>query len=808
MSVVSRPLDRPASPVARRTPLQRFTTPLLAIGLVGLLLGSGPPLAIGFGCTLAAAWTRRQSLVWRGPMDAAWIALMAGSLLGLLVSHDQPSALSRLGAVAAAMTIFVLARGAGARPWGLQQASWLVVGICGIGALAILALIRGSLPDNSISRVLRPLLSLFAVFPGVSGDVLVVNSRFPVHQYGLAYLLLVVGPFLTAWAVLGAGRVWRGIAAIGLVGLAVLLAATEARGALLALAVAVALVASLRSRWFWGLLPLGGLAVYFLLARGIISRSIEADWLAARLSIWTRSLYLLGDYPLTGAGLGLPSFAEVFAWSYQLPNPYLVVHSHNIFIQAYAEQGLLGLVGLLLLLVGALLLGWQGLGRVDAAARPALAGVVGALSGSLLYGLTDQVPTTNYGLVLLGAISGLAVSGQPTRQPATGDLLTDDRAVRAPPNKLGPFAGRYAVPLLVVTAVTMLVVGVAPRWISGLTLNAGSALLTEAALDRSLSNNQRGAKLQQAEAVLGTAVDWNSKNSAAFRQLARVRLLRHDVPGARMALGAAIATANLNDHERTQLGRLALEMGFWQQAFDLWQAAGQSELLSKAADELTAKSEFKGATAAQAALVEISPDNPEHLSNLAKAILADGGVVNVDQALSWFNRAAELKPEARRSLARQLVLQAEDCRTNERRDGGRFEVCLFWFGLASRVDPSYDKPEVELGSVYFYRGRFGEAAEHFRLASEREPTNPSTWHQLGQAEEGAGRRAEAVVAFEQAVRLAPRRASLHASLGRVYRQLGRCDDAQRSLTTALSLPVEGDSSDRAWAELAQLGTCH
>src|SRR4051794_15838110 len=118
MSVASRPLDRPASPVARRTPLQRFTAPFLAIGLVGLLVGSGPLLAIGFGCTLAAAWIQRRSLVWRGPMDAAWIALMAGSLLGLLVSHDQPSAFSRLGAVAAAVTLFVLARRVGARPRG------------------------------------------------------------------------------------------------------------------------------------------------------------------------------------------------------------------------------------------------------------------------------------------------------------------------------------------------------------------------------------------------------------------------------------------------------------------------------------------------------------------------------------------------------------------------------------------------------------------------------------------------------------------------------------------------------------------
>jgi O-antigen ligase len=48
---------------------------------------------------------------------------------------------------------------------------------------------------------------------------------------------------------------------------------------------------------------------------------------------------MLGDFPLTGVGLGIRTFAEAFAWYQHLPTPYVVSHTHNIFLQAYAEQG-------------------------------------------------------------------------------------------------------------------------------------------------------------------------------------------------------------------------------------------------------------------------------------------------------------------------------------------------------------------------------------------------------------------------------------------------------------------------------------
>jgi tetratricopeptide (TPR) repeat protein len=135
------------------------------------------------------------------------------------------------------------------------------------------------------------------------------------------------------------------------------------------------------------------------------------------------------------------------------------------------------------------------------------------------------------------------------------------------------------------------------------------------------------------------------------------------------------------------------------------------------------------------------------------------------------------------------------------------DLAVFWFGLASRVDPTFDKPEVELGSAYYYAGRYPEAADHFRAALGRDAQNSSSWHQLGQAEAAAGRWPEAVAAFEQAVRVGPNRAGLRLSLGHAYAIAGRCDAARRELTEALRLSPEGDSAARAQAEVAGLDVC-
>ncbi|MCC7105181.1 MAG: tetratricopeptide repeat protein [Chloroflexi bacterium] len=805
MTVASRPYNSSKAPARQPSawaPWPRRALSLTPIVLAGLAL-AWPRLALL--CAVLSIVLAVVALVRRAwqptPVDAGLWLLALGSLVGYVVAVDPGARDLRLSGVLASLAVFTLAVRCSSAPRATRFGGRLFVVAVLVGLVITLGLLQGQLPDNTITRRLSLPLSLFRAFPPVQGDIFDVNSRFPVHQYGVAFLLLLAVPFGVAGVVFGPSLLRRVLAGVAVVVAMALLAATEARGALLAAAVAAAALASFRGRWFWALVPVGLALVVGLMTAGIINRSIEASWLQARLSIWSRTLSMLGDFPLSGAGLGMRTFARVFAYTFGLPDPYQVVHSHNILLQAYAEQGLLGLVGLLLALGAGLALALRGARSAAPTERPLAAAVFAALLGAVVYGLTDQVPTTDFGLVALLALAGLGVGID--RRSAAGREVSPVVQARLP-RLVGP-AGSVAVFLLL--ALT------APRWISGLELNAAAARLVGVTLGQ-LSADDKQRTLAEIEGLLQQATWWNRTNVAAFRNMGLARLEGHDVTGAMAAVAAAKASGNLNDYERWQLGRLADKAGFTLEAIALWRDAGRVDTLRAAAEQFAARNDDKSAEAAYGALVELEPDVPEHMSNLAKAVLASGGTP--EEALGWFERAATLNPDARRSLSRQLVLEGEPCRINERAGGGRFDCAVFWFGLASKVDPSFDKPEVELGAVHYYAGRvlenagqakeatvrYLEAASHFQAASTRDPRNASTWHQLGQALDAAGRREEALAAFRRAVQERPNAANLHVSLGRVLAALGRSAEARQELETALRLDPNVPDAQAALQSLA------
>jgi Flp pilus assembly protein TadD len=192
------------------------------------------------------------------------------------------------------------------------------------------------------------------------------------------------------------------------------------------------------------------------------------------------------------------------------------------------------------------------------------------------------------------------------------------------------------------------------------------------------------------------------------------------------------------------------------------------------------------------------PDEAEYISNFAKVVLEGGG--DDKEAATALVTAVRRNPDAARNLARQLVLTGEPFRANEKRAGGNFEAARFWFTLASQVDPTYDRPEVELGSIHFYRGMYEEAAAHFHEAQRRDPENASTFNQLGETYVKLGRMAEGIGYYQQAVALRPDRAELHLNLARVLLLAGRREDAQRELWTTLEKTQTGSDIEIAARE--------
>ncbi|HXV98216.1 MAG TPA: O-antigen ligase family protein, partial [Anaerolineae bacterium] len=163
-----------------------------------------------------------------------------------------------------------------------------------------------------------------------------------------------------AWRAQGGERLAWGVAA-AVIGYGLLISGS--RGAWLGLAVALVI-------WAWLLIPnrnlrlaLGGIGVagavltmYALIAMAptgsqlpILTSILETA--NSRLILYRNSLYLLGDYPFTGLGLG-NTFAMLYS-RYQLliPVPFLT-YSHNLFLSVGLGLGGLGLAALAWLLAG------------------------------------------------------------------------------------------------------------------------------------------------------------------------------------------------------------------------------------------------------------------------------------------------------------------------------------------------------------------------------------------------------------------------------------------------------------------------
>lgn len=135
--------------------------------------------------------------------------------------------------------------------------------------------------------------------------------------------------------------------------------------------------------------------------------------LEGRLEIWSRALYGLEDFPLTGMGVG--TFRRVVPMLYPLTLVGLevdIAHAHNLFLQVGLDMGFLGLIAYVAIWLAAGFMLWRvWRARNSGSARVLAVGFAGALVGYFVYGMTETVaPGAKPGFIfwlLLGLISGM-----------------------------------------------------------------------------------------------------------------------------------------------------------------------------------------------------------------------------------------------------------------------------------------------------------------------------------------------------------------------------------------------------------------
>lgn len=244
--------------------------------------------------------------------------------------------------------------------------------------------------------------------------------------------------FSRGWAV----RLALGAASVVMLGT---LALTVSRSALGGIMVALVVLAVLRWPRLALALPVvavGLVATVWALGPQQVADSLLTVEMAAtlgtrgRLEIWSRALWLIEDFPLTGAGLNtFPVLIPLLYPSTLLGAGTRIPHAHNLFLQVGVDFGLLGLASFLGLLAAA----WLSLARAWRTAsgweRGLVAGLVAGLLAHLVFGLTDAVALGAKPGVLLWAVLGGALAlGIGTPSAAEDSSARQSRRSAAPPD--------------------------------------------------------------------------------------------------------------------------------------------------------------------------------------------------------------------------------------------------------------------------------------------------------------------------------------------------------------------------------------
>ncbi len=358
------------------------------------------------------------------PADIPLFILLATLPLGLWVWPDPLVSLPRTYAFVANVAIFWAVAGQRNTVW-LPWSGWaLMLGGLLVGAFLITGIQSTPTKLPFIERSLYELMpSGVRPFWNEAG----FNSNL---VGGLTALFL---PPIVALMWLGERWQQRDLAKVAavIVGAIVLLA--QSRGALLGLLVALPLVTLLCNRrwlWVWAvvLALVGGWFSYLGPAQVLDSTLSLGEvggeqTLLGRQELWSRALYVIQDFPLTGVGFDM--FEPAVKLLYPLfshSNTGNFKHAHNLHLQTAVEMGLPALVAhwaFYLTLFYFLLR--QARNRRGGVYRTLAIGLLGSLITFQVHGLFEVQTFGPRPALIIWALFGLMMAvatSQPARSPA------------------------------------------------------------------------------------------------------------------------------------------------------------------------------------------------------------------------------------------------------------------------------------------------------------------------------------------------------------------------------------------------------
>ncbi len=178
------------------------------------------------------------------------------------------------------------------------------------------------------------------------------------------------------------------------------LLASRSRGGILSVILAFLLMFAICFRWgkwFLVSLTLGVIILGLYIDLGAIlvdgMHGGDAFGLQGRLEIWSRALYGLADFPITGMGLnGFRQIVHVLYPLFSISPTSDLGHAHNHLLQAGLDLGFLGLIAYLTLWLTSATLLWISWGKSQRQSdRVFVVGLIGSLTAGWVFGIFDAI---------------------------------------------------------------------------------------------------------------------------------------------------------------------------------------------------------------------------------------------------------------------------------------------------------------------------------------------------------------------------------------------------------------------------------
>ena len=497
----------------------------------------------------------------RTPLDLPLVLFVVSALIGVWASYDPATSWSKFALIVAVVAIYYGISWMRAAPRLLETCVWFF--LIGSAALAVYFVTQNDYASQS---------GKFDLITAIGAAITRVAPQLPFHR---SHPNVVAGALEIALPI-NLGLLWaegrkqkaegsrQSFAAL-LVSLFTCLLITfgllmtSSRGAWLALgivgAVGVLLVVAQDAlrRYALPLALIVGLATFIAIARfsdawmpafdTLLGAIPAGNSVVSRAELFRQAWGLIQDYYFTGSGLGVfPMILSTYALLIDVP---FLTHAHNLFLEIWIEQGLLGLVVFGWLIVAFYL--WCLRIATNKRMNWLMLGGIAATTVMLLHGFVDVGLYSSRALPLMFVPMGIAVaSGQSTvdiRQTAgdSGQATVGRRQ-----------GSRLVVGIILLTAGCILLAGfwnsLAALWYA----NLGSVAQTRAELvgfpspDWKAGAVRRNGDLSQAQAYFQRALAFEPGNLTANQRLGAIASVRGEYDAARQFFARVYTRDPLN----------------------------------------------------------------------------------------------------------------------------------------------------------------------------------------------------------------------------------------------------------------------